>query len=206
MKTGRGKEKQRDIEKRKRKSTFLFAAEGNNVTEKNYFKAINSDRVHVIFTKGNETDPVKLMNRLIEESKNLDPELGDRAFCLVDADMNPVKDQQIADADNAARKTLAVQIVSNPCFEIWFLDHFRYTTTQFRSSADAIAALMDAFPLYAKNNPDMYVRLKDKQDEAIKNAKRQEQHNLDNGRKPHTAKFQPSTEVYKIIEALRSLK
>ena len=90
MKTGRGKEKQRDIEKRKRKSTFLFAAEGNNVTEKNYFKAINSDRVHVIFTKGNETDPVKLMNRLIEESKNLDPELGDRAFCLVDADVNPV--------------------------------------------------------------------------------------------------------------------
>ena len=113
MKTGRGKEKQRDIEKRKRKSTFLFAAEGNNVTEKNYFKAMNSDRVHVIFTKGNETDPVKLMNRLIEESKNLDPELGDRAFCLVDADVNPVKDQQIADADNAARKTLAVQIVSN---------------------------------------------------------------------------------------------
>ena len=38
------------------------------------------------------------------EENDYNEELGDRAFCLVDADINPEKDKKIATADKIAKK------------------------------------------------------------------------------------------------------
>lgn len=206
VKKGRGQVKQRGTENRKTKRVILIAAEGKNKTETNYFKGIHSNAVQIWFTSGNETDPVKLMKRLLMEYEELGLEEDDFAFCPVDGDVNPTKDSQIAAADRLANGTYAKQIVSNPCFEVWFLDHYHYTTRQFRSSADVVAELSTVCPGYAKGRQDMYELTKDALQTAVKNAKKQEQHCLDAGNKPHTSAFQPSTEVYRIMEAIQEIE
>ena len=145
-----------------------------------------------------------MMKRLLDEAKDMGvgSELGDCAFCLVDGDVNPKKDGQIARADAMAKGTKAVQIVSNPCFEIWYLCHYGYSARQFHSSDEAVSALKELEPAYTKENPDMYQLTIHNMGKACENAIRLEQYNLDAGRKPHTSDFQPSTEVYKIIKSL----
>ena len=206
VKKGRGQEKLRNTANRRPKRIILIAAEGTNKTETNYFKGIRSDAVRFLFTSGNETDPVKLMNRLLKEFGELGLEEDDLAFSLVDGDVNPSKDSQIAEADKLAKDTSAKQIVSNPCFEVWYLDHFRFTTKQFRSSAEVETALAAEFPGYSKSRPDMYEQTKDKLQTAVANAKRQEQRCKEAGNKPHTSAFQPSTEVYRIMEAIQEIE
>ena len=121
VKNERGKGKQRGTGTRQRKSIVLFATEGNNKTETLYFKNFNQKNLQIKFTRGNETDPEKMMKRLLDEADDmgLGSEPGDCAFSLVDGDVNPKKDGQIMRADAMARGTKATQIVSNPCFEIW---------------------------------------------------------------------------------------
>lgn len=204
VKGERGNAKKRGSGLRQRKSIILFAAEGTNKTETLYFKNFKPENAQVKFTRGNETDPEKMMERLLREAKEMElgSEPGDRAFSLVDADVNPQKDPQIARADAMARGTIATQIVSNPCFEVWYSCHYGCSTRQFRSSDEAVTALKAIEPAYAKENPNMYELTIARVNIASENAKRMEQYNLDAGHKLHTSPFQPSTEVYKIINDL----
>ena len=201
---GRGKGKQRGTGTRQRKSIILFAMEGNNKTETLYFKKFNQKNLQIKFTRGNETDPEKMMKRLLDEADDMDlgSEPGDCAFSLVDGDVNPQKDDQIKHADAMAQGTKAMQIVSNPCFEIWYFCHYGYSTRQFHSSDEAVAALTELEPAYTKEKPDMYQLTIHNLGKACVNAKRLEQYNLENGHRLHAADFQPSTEVYKIIKIL----
>ncbi len=201
---GRGKVKRRDTGTRQRKSIVLFAAEGTNKTETLYFNSFKPEKVQIKFTRGNETDPEKMMERLLQEAEGmgLGSEPGDRAYSLIDADVNPHKDTQIARADIIAQGTIATQIVSNPCFEIWYCCHYGYSTRQFHSSDEAVTALKELEPTYTKESPNMYKLTIAKIDTASKNAIRLEQFNQDAGRKAHTSAFQPSSEVYKVIKHL----
>ncbi len=206
VKKGRGLVKQRDTKNRKRKRIILIAAEGANKTETNYFKGIRSDSVRFMFTSGNETDPVKLMERLLKEYQEQGLEEDDYCFCLVDGDLDQAKDDQIAAADRLAKGSAAVQIVSNPCFEVWFLDHFRFTTKQFHSSSEVVSDLFSNCPEYSKNRLDMFEQTKVRLQTALSNAKRQEQYCKNAGNKPHTYTFQPSTEVYRIMDVLQQIE
>ena len=203
----RGKSKQRGTGTRQRKSIVLFATEGNNKTETLYFKNFNQKNLQIKFTRGNETDPEKMMKRLLDEAEDmgLGSEPGDYAFCLVDSDVNPKKDGQIARADIMAKGTKAVQIVSNPCFEIWYSCHYGYSTRQFHSSDEAVAALKELEPAYTKENPAMYQLTIHNVDKACENAIRLEQYNQEAGHKMHTSGFQPSTEVYKVVRHLQKI-
>ena len=203
----RGKSKQRGTGTRQRKRIVLFAAEGNNKTETLYFKNFNQKNLQIKFTRGNETDPEKMMKRLLDETKDmgLGSEPEDCAFCLVDGDVNPKKDGQIARADAMAKGTKAVQIVSNPCFEIWYLCHYNHSTRQYHSSDEVVSALKELEPAYKKENPDMYQLTIHNVNKACENAIRLEQYNQDAGHKPHTSGFQPSTEVYKVVRHLQKI-
>lgn len=94
-------------------------------------------------------------------------------------------------------------IVSGPCFEIWFLCHYGYSTKVFSKNEDVINELKIKLPEYDKNKEDMYELLQKKQDEAILNAKKLEKYNKQCGKIPHTVEFMPSTDVYRIIETIR---
>ena len=75
-----------------------------------------------------------------------------------------------------------------------------------RLQLNSEAALAAEFPGYSKSRPDMYEQTKDKLQTAVANAKRQEQRCKEAGNKLHTSAFQPSTEVYRIMEAIQEIE
>ncbi len=200
--------KKRNTHARKRASIVVIAAEGDNKTETLYLKKLGSNKVKIVFAHGKATDPVNMVNALITECKeqDFDPKLGDKAYCLIDADVKPEKDSQIAIAAVKASRSKAEVIVSNPCFELWLMCHFGYSTKQYRTSEELVRDLSFKIPNYSKNRDDIYDLLLPKIDSAIDVAKRLETYNLKDGRDIHTSVFQPSTEVYKIIEAVREIE
>lgn len=200
--------KQRNSNRRKRKSVIVISAEGRNKTETLYLKNFNSENVRIHFATGGATDPVNMVKELIHEceEQEIDGELGDRAYCIIDSDLKADKDQKIKEADQEAKKYSKYNmevIVSNPCFEVWFLCHFGYSTKQYQSNDEVLKDLECKISGYSKNRSDIYELLCSHQSTAIKNAKKLERFNLEDGRKMHTAEFQPSTEVYKIVESIK---
>lgn len=199
--------KRRNAYNRQSKKVIIIAAEGNNKTETLYFKNFNSDKIRIYFARGNATDPVKLMNDLDGECQERDINVweGDAAFCLVDSDFDAKKDKQLKEADTIAREKGFNMIVSSPCFEEWFLCHFMYSTRQFNSKDEILAAVDKKLPGYSKASDKTYDRLIDKQKIAVENARKLEKYNLDNGKKLHTVAFSPSTEVYKVLEKIKEI-
>ena len=195
--------KRKNTGNKKRKHIILLAVEGNNKTETNYFRGFNSKDTKIIFASGNDTDPINMANSLVEDytSNDLDSELGDAAFCVVDGDVSKTRENQILKADRIVQKIGSV-IVSNPCVEVWFLCHFPLSSGQFKSSKEAVNRLKEHIPEYEKNMNGIYDLLEDKQDLAIKNARTLEHINENVGRKLHHYDYQPSTEIYKIINII----
>ena len=190
---------------RKRKRIILIADEGHNMTESKYLKSFDDVLFTLRFVSDRSTDPVNLMNSLVNKAKELElsEEYGDMAFCLIDADVNPNKDSQVRQADKIAAKSKIVSlIVSNPCFEIWFLCHHGCSSHQYYSSEEVVSALKKIYPDYSKNDERMYLRTIDKVQAAIENSKRLEQEAISSGKALHTYQFQPSTEAYKVVEEL----
>ena len=196
--------KRRNSNSRKRKKIIFIATEGKNKTEKLYFKKYNSDKVQIRFARGRSTDPVSMLSELLIECKEygFDSKAGDKAYCVFDSDFVDSKNKQIASADKIAKKNNLSLIVSSPCFEIWYLCHYEYSTKAFGSNEEVISELRKRIPSYDKNKDDMYELLQPKQDKAIENAKKLEEYNLQCGKIPHTVEFIPSTDVYRIIETI----
>ena len=196
--------KKRNSNSRKRKKVIFIATEGKNKTEWLYFKKFNSDKVQMRFAKGGSTDPVNMVSELLSECKDMgfDPEAGDMAYCVLDSDFSINKNNQMALADKKAKKNDLSLIVSSPCFEIWYLCHYEYSTKVFGSNEEVIDELKKRMPQYDKNKEDMYEILLQMKDNAVENAKKLEKYNLQSGKKLHTVEFMPSTEVYRIIETI----
>ena len=196
--------KKRNSNSRKRKKIVFIATEGKNKTEKLYFKKFNSDKVQIRFAKGGSTDPVSMVSELLSECKDMgfDSEAGDVAYCVLDSDFAVIKNNQLALADKKAEANEISLIVSSPCFEIWYLCHFDYSTKAYGSNEEVVDELKRKIPQYDKNKEGMYELLREKLEYAVKNAKKLEQYNLQDGKKPHTVEFMPSTEVYRIIETI----
>ena len=196
--------KKRNSNSRKRKKVIFIATEGKNKTERLYFKTFNSDKVQMRFAKGGSTDPVNMVSELLSECKDMgfDPEAGDMAYCVLDSDFSINKNNQMALADKKAKKNDLSLIVSSPCFEIWYLCHYEYSTKIFGSNEEVIDELKKRMPQYDKNKEDMYEILLQMKDNAVENAKKLEKYNLQSGKKLHTVEFMPSTEVYRIIETI----
>lgn len=195
--------KKRNTGSRKRRRIVLLAVEGKNKTETNYFRGFDSKDTKIVFASGNDTDPINMANSLVEDYKlnDLDDELGDAAFCVVDGDVSKTREKQVLEADRIVQKIGSV-IVSNPCIEVWFLCHFTQSSGQFQSSKEAVNRLKEFIPGYEKNMKGIYGLLEDNQDLAIKNAMTLDQINKAVGRQLHHYDFQPSTEIYRIIHAI----
>ena len=91
-------------------------------------------------------------------------------------------------------------ITSSPCFEEWFLCHYRWSTG-YQTNMATLDELKERCPGYKKTS-NIYPTIKDKQDDAIQNAKRLEQFHREQGRSVHSVDSNPSSEMYKIVEFL----
>jgi hypothetical protein len=199
------KQERRDRVRQKRRPTILIQCEGNNKTEKLYFANFRSKNYHIEFGKGNCTDPVNMIKSLNINIKNfeLNRKNKDIAYCVFDTDVDPQKQIQIDEA--ILRKKGIIELIkSNPCFEIWYLFHFRDTTRIFNSNDEVIRELKNYILNYEKNK-DFFNLLRDKSNNAIEYAKAVEQRHKNNGKSIDSMECNPSTEVYKIIEKFNEL-
>lgn len=191
---------------RQPKHTLLISVEGNqkNKTEKTYLNNFGKGNWVIRFTPGNETDPCAMVEQLLKEYDDRGLNESDLAVCLVDADVDPRKNEQLKNAGNkiekADKKNVRL-IVSAPCFEIWFLCHFRYSCKPYQSSKEVIQEMERYIPGYKKSQ-DVYPYLKGKEKTAINNAERLEMANRSAKKELHTVEFSPSTEVYKVFKKL----
>lgn len=189
---------------RKQKSKILIAAEGKNKTEKTCFSNFENGKksYNITYARGNNTDPLKLVKMLIKEIDELKLDLQDDdvAYCIFDTDVDPNKNKIIEEAIQLARKNNIKIITSSPCFELWFLLHYDYTTANM-DSEEVIKRLKEYYPKYEKNiniYPDIIKEI----DLAIDRAKKLEKYQTDNNRRIGTVEANPNTEVYKIVEYL----
>lgn len=197
--------KKRNSGQRVIKHILLIAAEGNNKTEKLYFQNFNQKSISIKFVSGDETAPEQLAERLLNEARELELQQGDMAISVIDTDYDSKKNKQISEADKFLRKAKKkgldiCQIVSNPCFEIWYLCHFIYSTKNFNNTPELLKDLEKYVANYQKGENIYPKYLQNLTFTAIKNAKKLENYCMDSGKKPHTVDFSPSTEVYKVFE------
>ena len=183
-------QRRRNTEQRKRNPFVIIGCEGKNKTEKLYFKNFNSRQCMIKFSKGNSTDPKGIVEDVIRFIKNNQIELeeNDKVYAVFDTDVGQNKQQQIEEAKRLAEANGVEIITSTPAFEIWFLLHFGYTTKAFVSNK----ALQDELE---KQIPDLT-------GQAIKNAKRLEKYQLNEGQALDSENCNPYTGVYKVTEEL----
>lgn len=193
-----------DLNRRRReKSIILLALEGKNKTEKTYFGEFNNanKQYRVLFAKGNNTDPVNIVKDAISSYKKmeLEKDAGDLAFVVCDTDFH--KEDQIQEARTLAEQNNITLLLSNPCFEIWLLLHFKYTTKQYASNLELLKELEDIWPEYSKNIGS-FDGISDRRPLAIDNAKQLKQFHKLKNQKTYIEKCNPSTDVHILVELL----
>lgn len=174
--------------KYKRKRIIIFAFEGkNNKTESIYFshfRACNDDYVIKSFSTG-VTDPIKMIESTKSKRKAYDYNAKeDKTFIFMDCDNNKDKIRLIKSAMPTLGKDIAL-ILSNPTFELWFLNHFIKSSKAYLGAKELIEELSKYIPNYQKNR-DYYKNLLDLRKTAIINSKAQQEEKKEN----------PSTNVW----------
>ncbi|WP_457563067.1 RloB family protein [Caminibacter pacificus] len=132
-----------------------------------------------------------------DNEKKYDEEEYDQIWAVFDKD--EVKDEHFDKSIRTIRKNKYKVAYSNPCFELWFLLHFNFYQTSLTKNL-CLKKLKNYIPKYEKNDKNMYDKLKNKVQIAIRNAKKLEKINKSK-KVPHNKN--PYTNVYKLVEELR---
>ena len=194
---------QRRGPQRERYDSVLIVCEGRK-TEPFYFdglkQAYKLSNANIRVTPADGTDPVSIV-RFAERLASKEGDY-DRVYCVFDRDGHT----NFAEAIGLIREHGYIPIISSPCFEIWVLLHFVYSTAPYnpagnRSAGDLVLReVQKHFDKYSKGLRDVYSHLEPKLADAIKHATRLTQHNADTG------SSNPSTAMHQIVDYLRNLK
>lgn len=192
--------------KRSVKPVMLLEVEGNNnKTEQLYFQNFNSQSspYSIRVLRSGDTDPVRMSKAIRKawEDKGLSGNDGDVGFVLADLDLNSEKESQFHESEKYLQDIPISFCVSNPCFEVWYLLHFDYSTHSFSSNSEVINNLKQYIPKYQKNG-DYFMLLVDKTPKAIRNTKRLSDYHEEQGHRWISVHCNPQTDVYKIVELL----
>ena len=190
----------------------LIVCEGMK-TEPHYFRELRlALALHpaniVIEDKKSGLDPKSLVAFAIETFKK-DKDF-DHVFCVFDKDKH-ISYNAALDKIRATRLTGGATlhpITSVPCFEIWLLLHFTYTTRPFSTAgSDSNCALViDVLDRkghirgYEKGSEGIFEAISDKLEKAIRNTKKLEEFHKT------SQTDNPSTKVHHLVQYLKSLK
>ena len=196
--------KKRNKQSRKEKPMIIITAEGRNETEARYFSNFRTaDCPYIIkFHKaGHLTDPTKLAESIRKrwDAEEADVRTGDMAFVVVDLDNKESKAEEIQQLE--AKNRVEKFIVSNPCFEIWYLLHYEYSTRSYMNADAVIKELKKHYSGYEKTS-DMHPLLKDKMDEAIVRAERLENYHSAEEHQHPDVNCNPYTDVHKLVKMI----
>ena len=193
----------KSVPHRRIKDTILILCEGKE-TEPNYFKSFKKDLDKFGIKIDIEIEGIGYnTDLLVKKAIKLKQKREDiiEVWCVFDRDN--FKEKHFKDAFVLARENKIEIAYSIECFEIWFLLHFDYIKSAI-SRKDYNKKLSKLLhKKYKKNAKDMYNLLKNKQEIAIKNAKKLE-NNYSNMMKIYDRN--PSTTVYKLVERLNEYK
>jgi len=192
-------------------SNILIICEGQK-TEPKYFKeaclAYGLNPVNVrIDWKTHGLDPLSMV-KVAERAYEKDPDL-DEIYCVFDRDCHQTwarAHERIAMLQTRSRRPVPVTaIASVPCFEIWFLLHYFYSSKPYahqgRTACESlIHDLKKHMPDYQKAAVDMFERCQPNLETAIKNAERLEKYHRTSGAD------NPSTQVHHLIKKFQDLK
>ncbi len=211
--------KQRKIDDYKRREAFkeprksiLIVCEGEK-TEPIYFNALK-DRLRMAMVDveivGEGAAPITVVNSAIElreerkqiASKSLIKTEYEIIYCVIDVEA-PQPHGSLIDAVIKAKDNKLEIILSNPCFEYWYILHFRKTSAPFSRSRDAKSALRQQHPAYSESDTTIFNVVYPKTSDAIKHSKEvlNEQHNDSEDLRD----CNPSTHVHKIVEYLQNM-
>lgn len=179
---------------------IVIVCEGK-VTERIYFEkyrtVLRSTNIKVEIPKTKCTDPINLTKSALAYRRDHHLKTGDTVWCVFDCDENT--NEQMAQACKIAGVNVLL-CLSNPSFELWYLLHFTPITSKiFRE--EAMARLKEFMPDYDKNI-DVYGRLEDKREQAIKNAKQLIELHKKANIKLLCVESNPSTQVGVIVKEL----
>ncbi|MCC3598682.1 MULTISPECIES: RloB family protein [unclassified Microcoleus] len=194
-----------DYSKRKVKNRrwFLIVCEGEK-TEPNYFRSFAVDtKVIKLDIKGEGKNTRSLVEKAIELKNDSEYDESDRFWCVFDRDING-KNSNDAQNFNAAMtlaKNNGIKVAySNDAFELWYLLHFHfYNTGISRKDYQNMLTKLLGYE-YQQNSETIYEELKNKQQDAIKHAKRL----LMEYDRPNPESDNPSTTVHLLVEELNS--
>jgi hypothetical protein len=186
----------------------LVVCEGKK-TEPNYFVGLRTEyslsSANIKILHGGATDPKSVVEFAISE---MGKDSYDYAYCVFDRDGHQTYDaahELLAQSEQGKTGKL-LAVTSWPCFEIWILLHFAYSTapvnaTGSRSAGDRVLAeVLKHMADYTKGGKGIFEALSPRLTTAIANAKRLEKHNTATGTQ------NPHTKVHKLVEKLKSLK
>ncbi|WP_009630758.1 RloB family protein [Synechocystis sp. PCC 7509] len=182
----------RKVNTREIKQRFLIVCEGAK-TEPNYFKSFRVPKV-VIEIQGLGENPSKLVQSA-NELKSQDEY--DQVWCVFDRDDWTKED--FNNAISSAKKYGFKVAYSNEAFELWYVLHFEFLNTGIPRN-DYIKKLTSLLgKKYQKNSTTIYDDLLDKQDIAIKRAKKL----LEEYEPSKPEQDNPSTTVHLLVEQLK---
>ena len=131
-------------------------------------------------------------------SHNWGKEKFDEVWCVFDFERAEDKPSLYRAVDKAEANGLNLAI-SAPCFEFWYLLHFKDTTKPFQNASEVIKLLKAFIPDYDKTTP-VFDKLSGYTDKAIVTAKKLRKNQTLEGKYPN-----PSTQVDKLVEALKKM-
>jgi phosphoglycolate phosphatase-like HAD superfamily hydrolase len=205
---------QRQINERTKNKRYLIVCEGTK-TEPLYFREMLDDLrirpqlVRIAENVGPSPDRIVERALTLYREDAVSGDAYDMVYCVFDRDKHTTFDaavQRTKDLNAAAQPLLA--ITSTPCFEVWLLLHFGYTTQPFhavgkKSVGDQVVAALKtkpAFRKYGKGQNGIYNQLKDKLGDALENANRLRRHCA------ATGSINPATDIDELVLTLQKLR
>src|SRR6185437_5709673 len=132
----------------------------------------------------------------------------ERAFSVFDRNGHHNFDQAVNRVTSSQRGLNGTwhAITSNPCFELWLLLHFQYSTAPIVKTGSnsacnmAIRALEQYLPGYSKGSKGVYDQVGHMTDVALANAEKLLRYNA------QSDSLNPATNVHLLVDYLRKLK
>ena len=172
--------------------------------EKIRSKGLNPDDVHV--TGESDSAPIKVVDYAIklkkERLKNPDIPPYSEIYCVMDVDEHTT----LKAAINKAKANYLIPIISNECFELWYLLHFEKYSTKHRKRVDLKKELVNHLGKdYEKGDDSIFQILDDSgfEENAIDNAEKLETYATGTSTQRDPL-INPTTEVYKLIRRINA--
>ena len=188
----------RSINTKSERETFLIVCEGKR-TEPSYFNAFRLTSA-TVRTEGLGMNTLSLVNRciaLVNQHRGRGDSY-DQVWCVFDRDSFPPQDFNqaiiLAEANN-------IRVAwSNEAFELWYVLHFGLLQTACNRHQYIDQLNKHLGKAYAKNDPNMYTLLLQRQADAIHNAEQLMQHWQGLAAAP--ANQCPNTRVHELVQEL----